>query len=314
MSPAFPLVSVIMPCFNAERYLAEAVASALGQTYPNVELIVVDDGSRDGSPGMAAEIERQYPGKVTVLHTARLGPYPARNEALRVARGDYIAFLDADDWWEPKALEKLYDAASTAHADVAYCGWQNVGVGVKSAPFIPPAYEKDDPVAHFLRTCPWPIHAALVEHSLVRRLGGFSTRQFSSMDYDFWLRALAVTRNMIRVPEVLAYYRWHDAGQISSVKFRQVLDALEAQRSFIRSNPEMVRHLSKETLRDFTEGRVKQQAYRALWSRDLPSAQQLFRHMAWSRSFSLRELPYVVAALLPERAYRWVVGLADRAD
>ena len=307
-------ISVIMPCFNASRYLRDAAASALNQTYRNVELIVVDDGSTDDSAGIAEEIARRNPDRVTVLHTARVGPYPARNEALRAARGDYIAFLDADDWWEPTALEKLQAAASGAHADIAYCGWQNVGVGVKAEPFVPPEYEKDDPVSHFLRSCPWPIHAALIERSIVRRLGGFSERRFSSMDYDFWLRALAITRRIVRVPEVLAYYRWHDAGQISSVKYRQVLDALEAQRTFIRSYPEMVRHLPKGRIRDLTEGRVKQQAYRALWSRDLPSAQHLFRHVAWARSFTFRELPYIASALLPEGAYRWIVGLADKAD
>ena len=307
-------ISVIMPCFNAERHLAAAAASALAQTYANVELIVIDDGSTDASPAIAAAIERGNPGRVTLLHTARVGPYPARNEAIRVARGDYVAFLDADDWWEPTALEKLHSAISTANADIAYCGWQNVGTGIKADPFVPPEYEKDDPVAHFLRTCPWPIHAALVDRSLVRQLNGFSERRFSSMDYDFWLRALAVTRKIVRVPEVLAYYRWHDAGQISAVRARQVLDALEAQRQFIRTNPALVKHLPARQVRDCTEGRVRREAYRALWNRDLPSAQCLFRHMAWSRSFSFRELPYVASALLPLRAYRWIVGLADKAD
>ena len=76
-------------------------------------------------------------------------------------------------------------------------------------------------MAHFVRTCPWPIHAALVKRNIVERLGGFSERRFASMDYDFWLRALAETQNIKRVPEVLAFYRWHNLGQISAVKWRQ---------------------------------------------------------------------------------------------
>jgi hypothetical protein len=132
------------------------------------------------------------------------------------------------------------------------------------------------------------------------------------MDYDFWLRALALTRNIVRVPEVLAYYRWHDAGQISAVRWRQVLDALDAQREFVRTNPDLVRHLPAQKVRELTEGRVRQQAYRALWSRDLDSAHRLFRHVARARSFGLDELPYVASALLPLPAYRWLVGLSGR--
>src|SRR5258706_3665809 len=109
-----PLISVVMPCYNAASYLTEAVASALRQTYGNLELILVDDGSTDASPGIADNLARQYSGRVTLLRTLRLGPYPARNLGLQSARGEFIAFLDADDWWEPTALEKLHAALVAA--------------------------------------------------------------------------------------------------------------------------------------------------------------------------------------------------------
>lgn len=124
-----PLVSVVMPCYNAAPYLEEAVGSALNQTYGNVELILVDDGSMDGSADLAARLATTYPGRLLLAHANRLGPYPARNQALRLIRGDLVAFLDADDWWDARALEKLYLAMISAQADIAYCGWQNVGRG-----------------------------------------------------------------------------------------------------------------------------------------------------------------------------------------
>lgn len=304
------LISVVMPCFNAELFLAEAVASVLAQSYGNVELIVVDDGSSDGSKRAL----RAYGGRITLIEQANRGPYPARNAGLLRARGEFIAFLDADDYWLPKTLATLHETLVGADADIAYCGWQNVGEGIASEPYVPPEYEKGDPVDAFVRNCPWPIHAALVRRTVVDRLSGFSERRFTSMDYDFWLRALAVTRKIVRVPEVLAFYRWHDAGQISAVKWRQVMDALTVQQDFVRANPQLVAHLSGQRVRELTEGRVLQQAYRALWKRDLQSAHKLFRHVALARSFGLKELRHVASALMPFAAYRWLVHRADRNE
>jgi glycosyltransferase involved in cell wall biosynthesis len=309
---AGPLVSVVMPCFNAAPYVSEALGSALGQTYGNVEAVVVDDGSTDGSVEIVSRLAAEHAGRIHLFHTARGGPYPARNVGLQHAKGELIAFLDADDWWLPGALGKLYGALVEHEADIAYCGWQNVGEGIRSAPYVPPAYEEGDPVAEFVRTCPWPIHAALVRREIVDRLGGFSERRYASMDYDFWLRALAITRRIKRVPEVMAFYRWHDLGQVSSVKWRQVLDALDAQQAFIRDNPGLVAHLSAERLHDLTEGQVLRRAYQALWKRDLVSAQKLFRHVARRGAYGLRDLGHVLSAVLPMPIYRGLIRLADR--
>lgn len=312
VDPSRQLISVVMPCFNAAQFVNEAIGSVFGQTYQNVELVVVDDGSTDNSANLLSCLAEKYPGRIQLLHTMRVGPYPARNIALHHARGTYIAFLDADDWWAPTTLEMLHDALVQSDADIAYCGWQNVGTGMESPPYVPSAYEEEDAVALFLRTCPWPIHAALMRREVVDRLHGFSERRYASMDYDFWLRALALTRRIKRVPEVLAFYRWHNLGQISAVKWRQVLDALDAQKAFIRTNPHLVRHLSADRLKDLTEGQVLRQAYRAFWKRDLASAQKLFRHSAASRAFRARDMPYIASAMLPARLFNGLVKLADR--
>ncbi len=301
-------ISVIMPCFNSDRFLREAIESVRGQSYPDVELIVVDDGSSDDS----LSILESYGSAIRLIRQSRRGPYPARNAGLAVSSGEFLAFLDSDDLWQQDALQKLHGALAGQNADLAYCGWQNIGDSFRGEPFVPPAYEKGDPVEQFLRSCPWPIHAALVRRSLVRQLGGFSERRFSSMDYDFWLRALTLTRNIVRVPEVLAIYRWHGAGQISAVKSRQVLDALAVQTDFIAAHPTLVAHLPPARLRELTDGRVLDQAYRALWKRDLASAHALFRHCARTGTFGITQLPHVLSGLLPLPAFRWLVGLTDR--
>lgn len=306
-----PTVSVIMPCYNAAPFVAEAVMSALQQRHRPLEVVVVDDGSSDDSAEIVQRLAGEHPGRIQLHRQPRKGPYPARNLGLRHARGEFVAFLDADDYWAPDCIEKLHGALVARTAAIAYCGWQNVGDGIHSTPYVPPEYEGGDPVAHFLHTCPWPIHAALIRRSVVDAVGGFSEHRFSSMDYDFWLRALAATRDIVRVPEVLAYYRWHDRGQVSAVKWRQVLDALAAQQAFIRTNPRLVAHLPRERLRELTEGRVLEQAYRAFWKRDLVSAQHLFRHVAAARTFRAADLPHIISAMLPLPVYRWVVRLAE---
>jgi GT2 family glycosyltransferase len=307
-----PLISVIMACYNAESYVESAISSVLRQTYPHTEVIVVDDGSRDASPAILERLTATYPDRVKLKHLSHSGPYPARNLGLSYARGDYIAFLDADDWWREDCLERLLAALEHNEADVAYCGWQNVGEHILNpAPYIPPAYEKEDPIAAFLKSCPWPIHAALIRRSVLTAVGGFSERLFSSMDYDLWLRILARTRNIVRVPAVLAYYRWHDKGQISATRWRQVLDAVQVRRDFATGNPDMVKHLSSETLCQLVDGQLLKEAYRTYWSRDLVNAQKLFRAAFAQRAWRAKDLKYLLPALLPSRLFRGIVGLAD---
>jgi glycosyltransferase involved in cell wall biosynthesis len=97
-APDARVVSVVMPCHNAARYVEEAVGSALGQTHRALELVVVDDGSTDGSGALLDRLAAAEPGRMRVLHTACRGAYPARNAGLHEARGEFVAFLDADDW------------------------------------------------------------------------------------------------------------------------------------------------------------------------------------------------------------------------
>lgn len=304
-----------MPAFNAAPYVEQAVRSALEQSCRDVELLVVDDGSTDGTATKLQVLRREFRDRLTLLQTQRTGPYPARNLALTRARGEFVAFLDADDWWEPDFVESLLGAVRQSGADLAFCGWQNVGVDVSGArgePYVPPDYLAGDVVAQFLVNCPWPIHAALVRRSIVHQLQGFSESMFSSMDYDFWIRLLAITRKLVRVPRVLAYYRWHGGGQISATKWRQVLNAWQVRRNFVAANPGLVAHLPAARLQELVDGVLLRAGYEAFWRRDLGSAQPLFRHALRSGAWGFRDLRYLLPSLLPAGAFQALVGRIDQ--
>ena len=303
-----------MACYDAAAYVEEAITSVLRQTWTHTEIIVVDDGSRDASPEIVKRLAEMHPDRIRLKHLKHSGPYPARNLGLRHARGDFIAFLDADDWWREDCLEKLLATLQDEAADLSYCGWQNVGEHILSPePYVPPAYEKEDPAAAFLKSCPWPIHAALIRRTVLDAVEGFSERLFSSMDYDLWLRILAHTANMVRVPEVMAYYRWHGDGQISATRWKQVLDALQIRRDFVAQHPDMVKHLSSESLYTLIDGQLLNEAYRTYWSRDLVNAQKLFREAFAQHVWHARDLKYVLPALLPPKIFRGIVSLASNS-
>lgn len=304
------LITVVMPCFNAERYVREAVDSVLNQSFPSVELIVVDDGSTDRS----REILASYGSRIRVLSQENRGPYPARNFGISESHGEFVAFLDADDWWSLDCLEKL-EAALTGDQSVAlaYCGWQNVGVeGGRGDPYVPPDYELEDKAARFLRSAaPWPIHAALVRREILDKVGGFDLDLPTCMDYDLWLR-IAVSRPIHLVPKVMAFYRHHASGQITSTQWRQARNSWVVKRKFLRDNPHLVKHLSSAKIRELVDGGLLKRGYDNFWRRDLVSAQHIFRMAFFTGGWKLKDLKYLLPALLPTRLFRLLVARRDQ--
>ncbi|MGA7177993.1 MAG: glycosyltransferase [Thiobacillaceae bacterium] len=307
------LISVIMPCYNAVTCVKEAVSCVMQQTYPEVELIVVDDGSTDGSIDILQQLAAQHAPRLTLLFQGRMGLYPARNLGLEHAQGGYVAFLDADDYWTSDALEKLATGLNEHQADIAYCGWQDTADGASGTdPHIPPDYSQMDTVAEFLRSCPWPIHAALVRREAIDAVKGFSERCISAMDYDLWLRLYAHTHKIVRVPEVMAFHRGHGKEQSSETKWKQVLDALKVRRDFVKHHPDQVAHLSRDRVIELSDGFLLREAYRSYWQRHLVDAQILFRHAFFKRYWRAADLKYLLPSLLPALLFQTLVRTSDR--
>lgn len=117
---ALPLISIIVPVYNVKDYLEKCLQSICVQTYKNLEIILIDDGSSDGS-GELCDLFAQRDGRIKVIHQTNAGQSAARNRGLAVAQGEFLGFVDSDDWIEPDMYEFLYHLLKENGADISIC-------------------------------------------------------------------------------------------------------------------------------------------------------------------------------------------------
>lgn len=200
------LVSVIIPCYNAAPYLNDTVESALKQSYPHLEVIVVDDGSTDNSPQIIESFSQH--ANFVPLKQANSGVSAARNTGIQHAKGEFIAFLDADDWMYPDNIAKKVHALANTQADVVYSRVEVCDEKLKPefvADGADPANFENE-VFYFV---PSPIHSpssAMVKRSALDEAGFFDTNLSTSADLDIWIR-LSFHHKFARVNEPLVKYR-----------------------------------------------------------------------------------------------------------
>lgn len=199
--PNLPLVSVIIPYFNCERYIAETLDSIEKQTYPNVEIILVNDGSSKPSTGYI-EALIQDKAYIQYLYQENKGLSSARNTGAKFAQGEFLLFLDADDKIEPLYLQKTIDAIlSHPNCKLAYSKAKlfDAEIGVWNLP----AYSTFDKLLQSnMIYC-----SALHRKSDFTKLGGFDENLIAYEDWDYWIRLLQDGGQVIRIDEVLFSYR-----------------------------------------------------------------------------------------------------------
>lgn len=204
-----PRVSVIIPCYNHGRYIDEAVDSILNQSYQDLEIIIVDDGSTD--PFTVQKLKTYPKPKTIVIHIPNQGPSVARNTGIKKAGGDYILTLDADDAFEPSFLEKA--VAIVQHqpeVGVVTCGIQHVGVDRKK--IIP----QGGGVENFL-SGNGVLGSAFFRKVCWEDAGGYDeSMKNDSMGYEDWNFWIDVTKRgwiVHVIPEFLFYYRIHKVSR-----------------------------------------------------------------------------------------------------
>ncbi len=193
-------VSVIMPCFNDGAYIEEAVASIRAQTYPNIELVIIDDGSDE--PETKAVLEKLESSGAVLLHTNRLRPAGARNAGIAAATGEYILPVDADDLIAPNYIEKAVKIMDdNDNIGVVYCHADLFGE--QSGPWELPDYSLEKMLLDNIIFV-----SAMFRREDWCKVGGYRTTMKHGMeDYDFWLSILELDRSVHQLPEVLFHYR-----------------------------------------------------------------------------------------------------------
>lgn len=208
-------VSVIIPNYNYAQYVGQAIESVLNQTYTNIEIVVVNNGSTDNS----LEILKRYGNKICLVDQENLGQSGARKSGLMHSTGDFIAFLDADDVWEPNKIGKQLLLFSST-TELVYCGIKRFNEGSQEQFSIHLPQFKGSCASAFTKYPGVSIvlsgeSTAIFSRTLLEKVGGFDPNLNSAAGWDFFRRCSKFT-DFDFVPEALTNYRVHDSNMSRS--------------------------------------------------------------------------------------------------
>lgn len=223
-------VSIIMPCFNDGEYIEESIASVLSQTYDNIELIIIDDGSTDLKTVEILDSLKNE--KIQIIKSERLRPAGARNLGIENANGKYILPVDSDDLIDKEYVEKAVKILdSNENVGIVYC-YADL-FGEKKGRWQLPDYSFDNML----------LDNIIFVTSMFRKedwlkVGGFNTTLIHGMeDYDFWISILELEREVVQIPEILFKYRIKNTSR--TTKFNE--------------DPNVVKETYKQILRNHTK-------------------------------------------------------------
>jgi glycosyltransferase involved in cell wall biosynthesis len=239
-----PAVSVIIPVYNGERYLAETLDSVIAQTMKDWEIIAVNDGSTDGSAAILAEYAGKEPCRIRPVTVENGGVSRARNEGVDRARGRFIAFIDQDDIWAPEKLER--QLAQFARDEALGLSFTNEsiidgqGAVVRTNVICLGKDQRGEIFGHLLFENFIPISSVMVKKEIFLDSGGFDPQYALAEDYD-WLLKIARSAAIDYVDEPLLRYREH-AGSGTHTKIDRInAEAMKIIRYWRRKDPAFFR-------------------------------------------------------------------------
>jgi glycosyltransferase involved in cell wall biosynthesis len=273
-----PAVSVITPAYNVAPYIAQTIESVLSQTFSDLELIVVDDGSSDGTLDIASEYARRD-ARVQLLRQPNRGISAARNRALSVASGSHVAILDGDDLWLPGYLEcQTAILAEHPEIDVVTGNAWFLGGPLDGQPARPWPDRRDPPALGAMLAD----ETAVFIMSVIRRrvceiVGGFDESMRTNEDYDFWIRAALAGCRFWRNDEPLGYYRRRgdslSAGELQML--RGIIRVLQKARPIVSGRAELA--VLETQLARFETERLAAEARASIEAGDFRAASEYLR-------------------------------------
>lgn len=221
-----PTISVITPAYNAAGHIGRTIASVQSQTFNDWEHIIIDDGSSDDTPAVVAAHPDE---RIRFVQQSNQGPSAARNHGINLARGEYLIFLDAGDWWAKDCLEVLLNGFRERQGGdvIAHGDWALVDLFGNVGRVHSSRFARGDGPATLLLYNPFCIHAALVPTALVAGIGGFR-KSGSVEDWQLWLRLALGGCRFIHVPRLVAYYHWQPDSRSKAIDQRGTIQLLDA--------------------------------------------------------------------------------------
>jgi glycosyltransferase involved in cell wall biosynthesis len=219
-----PLVSVIIPCYDAERWVAEAVRSCLEQTYQPLEIIVIDDGSTDKS----LEILRSFGSAITIETGENRGGNHARNRGFALSSGRYIQFLDADDYLLPEKIARQVAFLETTGADAVYGDWRHRHHRPNGKSYLDKVVcsGAHDDVLEALLSRWWVAPATLLfKREVVGDCGGWDESLRAAQDTDFIMRVALAGAKILYQPGCFAVYRRYGNVTVSTSNISRWLES-----------------------------------------------------------------------------------------
>jgi glycosyltransferase involved in cell wall biosynthesis len=293
-----PTVSVIMPAYNVAAYISAAIESVLAQTYRDLELLIVDDGSTDATATIAAHYAARD-GRVNLLRRANGGISAARNNALRCARGQLLAILDSDDVWEPEFLAAQADILRTRpDVDIVTGNAWFLGSRLHGQPARPSPDPRPTPDLATILADEYAVFIMCVmRRHVYDQLGPFDESLHTNEDYDYWLRAALAGFKFARNDRPLAHYRRRDdslsANEVRML--RGVLRVYDKMRPLLAGHSRELAILEQQYKR-FDADRLAAEARAAIETGDYGAARG---HLA--QLFARRGSPMVGVATLMAR-------------
>lgn len=215
-----PLVSVLIPCYNAEKWLSQTIESILAQTWDNTEIILVDDGSTDNSLAIAKSFELN---NLKVISQVNSGASTSRNRALKESQGDFIQYLDADDLLAPDKIERQVRLLSNQNSEYVACGeWARFHTSLEKACFIPEPVWKDMSTVDWL-ICSWEgggmmaLHSWLVPRKISEIAGYWNEDLSLNDDGEYFCRVVLASKGVKFCPGAKSYYRSRINGSLSNI-------------------------------------------------------------------------------------------------